>query len=161
VRNRILVLIVLLGAGVRTSLAKPAPATIDCSVDGRVLTCNREQFLKRFAEAKTLTLQSQPSDRVADGELTSFSKSLGKRVVTAKPSDLTFRVVRTADTGFEVGPGDQELGSLRVFETKDGASRLIWMERYRGQADMPWPAVVRSLTRELQATLAGVSAGTN
>ena len=130
------------------------PATVDCSVDGRSLTCDRGEFLKRFAEAKTVALESVPRDRVADGQLASLSKSLGKTVVPGA-ADLTLRVVRPPDSGIAVGTGDEDLGSLRVFATKDGPNRLVWVEHYRGQPDTPWQAVVRALTQQFQGTLAG------
>ena len=130
------------------------PAAVDCSVDGRTQTCDRSEFLKRFAEGRTLALESVPRDRVADGQLASLAKTLGKTVVPGS-ADLTLRVVRAADSGFAVGTGDEELGSLRVLATKDRVSRLVWVERYRGQLDTPWQAVVRALTQQFQGSLAG------
>jgi hypothetical protein len=91
---------------------------------------------------------------VADGQLASLAKSLGKTVVPGA-ADVTLRVIRAPDSGFAVGTGDEELGSLLVIDTKGGTSRLIWVERYRGPLDTPWQAVVRALTQQFQGTLAG------
>ena len=115
-----IVLVMLLAGSAWGQVEKPG--TVDCSVDGRTLTCDRAEFLKRFAEGRTLALESVPRDRVADGQLASLSKSLGKTVVpsaVSSPADLTLRVVRPAETGIAVGTGDEELGTLRVFATKD------------------------------------------
>jgi hypothetical protein len=144
------VLMILLAPAAWAQVEKPS--TVDCSVDGRTQTCDRTDFLKRFAEGRTLALESVPRDRVADGQLASLSKSVGKTVVPGA-ADLTLRLVRDADSGFAVGTGDEELGTLRVI----AAGRLIWVERYRGQPDTPWQAVVRGLTQQFQASLAGRS----
>jgi hypothetical protein len=143
-------------SGVFVRAQKQSP-TIDCSVDGRHLTCDRGEFLRRFAEAKTVALESQPRDHVADAQLAGFAKRLGKQVDQGSPADLTIRVVRPAETGFGVGPMDVELASLRVFASKDGPdkSRLLWVETYKGQPDVPWQAVVRAITSQLQNTIAG------
>ncbi|WP_263384643.1 hypothetical protein [Granulicella arctica] len=152
---RAFVLMVLLGGGVALAQVEK-PATVDCSVDGRALTCDRTDFLKRFAEGRTLALESQPRDRVADGQLATLSKSLGKTVVpVGAAADLTLRVVRPAESGIAVGTGDEELGSLRLFSAKDGVSRLVWVERYRGPLDTPWQVVVRALGQQFQGSLAG------
>ena len=147
----------LLTGSVGQLRAQKQPPTVDCSIDGRKLTCNRADFLKRFAEARTVALESQPRDRVADGQLAAFAKRVGKQVATTLPADLTLRIVRPPDSGFGVGSADVELASLRVFSTKEGAdtSRLLWVETYRGQPDVPWQAVVRGITNQLQVTLAG------
>lgn len=132
--------------------------TIDCSVDGAQYTCSRTGLASAFAEARTVALESQPKDRLADGELASFVKSLGKLVVPAQgPADITLRLVRTGSTGISVGSFDVELGTLRVFSTRTGKSNshLLWVETYRGQQDVPWPAVVHELTGQLQAALSG------
>lgn len=136
---------------------KDAPK-VDCSVDGRQLTCDRSELLKRFAEARTLALESQPRDHVADVQLASFAKKLGKQVVPAQPADITVRLVRNVQTGMDmVGSADIELASLRIFSTKNGteASHLLWVETYRGQQDRPWYATVHSLMAQFQQTLAG------
>ncbi len=141
-------------SGLRAQKQSP---TVDCSLDGKQLTCDRSEFLKRFAEARTVALESQPKDRLADAQLASFDKRMGKQVASTPPADLTLRLVRRSDTGFGVGPGDIDLGSLRVFASRDGAatSRLLWVETYRGQPDTPWLVVVRAVTNQLQATVAG------
>lgn len=137
--------------------AQKDPPKVDCSVDGMQLTCDRSELLKRFAEARTLTMESQPRDHVADVQMASFGKSLGKRVVPVQPADITVRLVRPEHTGVVVGSGDVDLASLRIFSTKNGteASHLLWVETYRGQEDMPWIAVVRAVMWQFQETLAG------
>ena len=136
-----------LSAAVPALAQKDAPK-VDCSVDGRQLTCDRSELLKRFAEARTLTLQSEPQDHVADVQLASFAKKLGKQVVPAQPADITVRLVRNIQTGMDmVGSADVDLASLRIFSTKNGteSSHLLWVETYHGQQDMQWYAVVHAL----------------
>jgi hypothetical protein len=136
---------------------KDAPK-VDCSVDGRQLTCDRSELLKRFAEARTLALESQPQDHVADVQLASFAKKLTKQVVPAQPADITVRIVRNVQTGMDmVGSADVDLASLRIFSTKNGteSSHLLWVETYHGQQDMQWYAVVHALMAQFQQTLAG------
>ena len=132
-------------------------ANVDCTLDGQAHTCNRADLLHLFAEAHTVAVESQPKDRVADAELASFTRKLAKELSTSTSADITLRLVRTQPAGVSVGPGDVELATLRVFSTKTGPqnSRLLWVETYRGQPDIPWVAVVRALTGQLQATLAG------
>jgi hypothetical protein len=136
--------------------AQKEPSSADCSIEGKRLTCDRIDFLKSFAEARILALESQPKNRIADKQLASLARSLGEQVMTGLPADMTLRLVRPAITGVAIGPHEMELASLRVFSTKAGseASHLLWVETYRGQADMPWPMVVRALLQQFQATLA-------
>jgi hypothetical protein len=134
------------------------PKTIDCSLDGGKYTCNRLQFLKAFAEAHTVAVDSQPRNPVSDKQLTTFATQLAKQPVPAgQPADMLLRVVRNQPTGFSVGPGDEDLATLRVFSTKTGnaSSHLLWVETYTGQPDLPWAVIVRALTQQLQSTIAG------
>ncbi len=151
-----------LGHGGRLSAQSNSPGmqskTIDCSVDGAQYTCTRADLLRTFAEARTIALESQPTDRLAEGQMRSFARSLTKVVVPGHDSaDITLRLVRTQPTGMSVGSFDVDLATLRVFSTVDGRSKgdLLWVERYRGQQDVPWPSIVQALTGQLQATLAG------
>jgi hypothetical protein len=132
-------------------------ANVDCTLDGLAHTCNRADLQRAFAEAHTVAIESQPKDRVADAELASFTRKLAKELSPSASADITLRLVRTPSAGVSVGPSDVELATLRVFSTKSGPqdSRLLWVETYRGQPDLPWGAVVRALTGQLQATLAG------
>jgi hypothetical protein len=151
-----LVFIVLL-PGVSSLMAQKNPPTVDCSIDGKQLTCNRTEMQKRFAEAHTILLESQPRDSVADAQLAAFAKSLTKQVVSAQPADITVRLVRPDRTGVVFGSKDVDIASLRIFSTKKGTenSNLLWVENYRGQEDMPWLAVVHMLMAQFQNTLAG------
>ncbi len=130
-------------------------ATVDCSVDGAQYTCSHATLLRTFAEGRTIAVESQPKDRVSEGQLASFATSLGKQIVPETGAAITLRLVRDQPTGFSVGPGDSELATLRVFAGSGPNSHLIWVERYRGQSDRPWPSVVHSITSQFQATLAG------
>lgn len=143
-------------AQTESAKSRKDPSSVDCSIEGKRLTCNRMDFLKSFAEARTLALESQPKSRIADQQLASFAQSLGKQVTPGFPADITLRLVRSPTTGVSIGPGEMELASLRVFATKTGAeaSRLLWVETYRGQADMPWGMVVQALLQQFQTTLA-------
>src|SRR5882757_3663582 len=132
-------------------------ANVDCTLDGQAHTCNRADLLHAFAEARTVAVESQPKDRVADAELAALTRRLAKELSASASADITLRLVRTQPAGVSVGPGFVELATLRVFSTKTGPqdSHLLWVESYRGQPDIPWVAVVRALTSQLQATLAG------
>jgi hypothetical protein len=156
-RNRVVLLsLAALLLSVSALAQKDAPK-VNCSIDGKQMTCDRSAFLKRFAEAHTIALESSPRDTVADAQLASFAKSLAKQVVPGQPADITVRLIRPVQDGMVFGSSDVELASLHIFSTKNGTenSNLLWVESYRGQEDMPWIAVVRSLMVQFQATLAG------
>jgi len=55
------------------------------------------------------------------------------------------------DDGVVVGPGDQALAVLRVFDTRNGARKLVWAEIFTGQPDRPWASDVRAVINQFQA----------
>jgi hypothetical protein len=134
-----------------------APSTVDCSINGQHATCSRETLLRRFAEAKTVAVDSVPRSRSGETQVKSEMVLLGKQIAAAGASaDITLHLVQTPPEGINVGVGDSELATLQVFWSKPGQERrLLWVERYLGHADRPWPAMVQVMTQHFQATLAG------
>ncbi len=133
------------------------PATVDCSIHGQHATCSRDTLIKRFAEAKTVAVDSVPKSRPGEAQVRSEMMLLRKQIAAAgTPADITLHLVQTPPEGINVGAGDSELATLQVFWSKPGQERrLLWVERYLGPADRPWPAMVQAMTQQFQATLAG------
>jgi hypothetical protein len=133
------------------------PPTVDCSINGHHSTCSRETLAKRFAEAKTVAVDSTPKSRSGEAQLRSKMTLLGKQIAPeGAPADITLRLVQTPPDGVDMGAGDSERGTLQVFWTKQGQpQQLLWVERYLGHAETPWPAMVQVMAQHFQATLAG------
>jgi hypothetical protein len=133
------------------------PPTVDCSVNGQRATCSREALAKRFAEAKTVAVDSTPRSKSGEALLKSNMIQLGKQIVPAgTPADITLRLVQTSPDGVDVGAGDSERAMLQVFSSKTGqAQQMLWVERYLGHAETPWPSMVQVMAQHFQATLAG------
>ena len=134
-----------------------AMAVTPCTLDKGIYTCSWTQFEKTLAAAKTAAVQSEPMDEYTDSELAKLVKRLGKTVVARDetPSDLTFLLIPLNDTGVYMGPGDQEMSTLRVYSggTKTHRGKLVWAERYRGPSDMAWPVVVHYTIAQFEARL--------
>jgi hypothetical protein len=87
-------------------------------------------------------------------QLNELTQKLGKSVPKGnEKADLTFTVVPAEISGVDVGPADEEILELRVYEGGTSRGKLIWVETYRGQKDKPWPANVHEAIKQFRDRL--------
>jgi hypothetical protein len=139
-------------AALTLSLALAQAQTTPCTLHNHVCTCNQADFQRALAQARTVTVEAQPSNRTATTQLTQFVTSLGKQVVPANP-DLAFLITPIDTTGIYVGPAGVDLITLRIYAPSTGSERgpLLWAETYRGQPDMPYPSQVRTVLEQFKS----------
>ena len=125
-----------------------------CTLAKAIYTCDRTAFRRALRAAKTVSLETQPRDRVAAGQLRRMAESLGKEVSPVEASgDLTLLLIPVDRNGVLVGPGGAELATLRVYGAAVDGQRgpLLWAESYSGDADRPWPTTVQALIQQFEA----------
>lgn len=148
----------LLGCAFLFSLpacAQVAPDTSAVTCDAAA-GCSQAALHGAMASATTVAIQTPPRDRFAHSQLDGFVKKLGKQVaLPQRAADLTFVLAEPSPTGVAIGPGDRELGTLRVYSGKTG--KLVWVERLTGSGDRAWPAAVDQLLTQFKGTLAAAS----
>jgi hypothetical protein len=128
-------------------------AVAGCSqVNGRY-QCDQAAFVKTLAGARTIAVETQPSDRNGDKRLAELATQLGKTTATEN-ADLVFRLEKIdPDRSVYYGPNGRELAALRVYShgSQDGHGPLIWVETFIGQPDMPWPTVVHQIIQQFKS----------
>ncbi len=108
--------------------------------------CNRAAFVKLLAQAKTISVETQPYDRNGQRELKELVNHLGKKVAAAH-GNLVFRLQRLSpNNNVYFGPNDRALASLRVYSR----GSLVWVERFTGEPGTPWPTVVYETIQQFQ-----------
>lgn len=127
-----------------------------CTLKDHLYTCDKAEFQKALAAAKTVTIETHNADGVARSELTSFiTKKLNKTIAPeATPADLDFLLFPVDDTGqITYDPGRVALGTLRVYTVAPDGTRghMVWAETYNGLQDTPWPIAVRGLILVFQS----------
>ena len=125
-----------------------------CTLAKGVYTCNRPQFVKSLRAARTVSIETQPMDRVAAAQLRDMLAAIGKTAVPLETSgDLIMLLIPADRNAVLVGPGQIELATLRVYALGPNGSRgsLLWAETYTGEADRPWPTTVRALIQQFEA----------
>ena len=125
-----------------------------CTLQGKNYLCSKPALQQALAAAHTVSLVSQPANHASDAALASLAKSLDKSIV-AGPADLTLRLTPIEPAGVSVGANTVDLAMLNIFLAAPGdpTSKLLWSETYNGDPDMPWPSIVRALTRQFKARL--------
>jgi hypothetical protein len=128
-----------------------------CALDKGVYQCDWLAFKSAFNAAKTVSVQSDAQDVHSDDSLRKLANHLGKTVVprTDQPADLTFLMVPLNKNGIYIGPGEENLGTLRIYSgrTVSEPGTLVWAETYRGTKDVPWPSVEFYLMQQFKARL--------
>jgi hypothetical protein len=126
-----------------------------CILNKGIYTCEGVTFQKDLANAKTVSLETNTIDKVAQSQLRDFiTKKLGKTIVSeGSPTELIFLMYPIEGEGMTFSPGETDRGTLRVYlpgpDNKRGA--LIWAEVLSSREDMPWPAVVHGLIAQFQS----------
>jgi hypothetical protein len=135
---------------------KHVPESV-CVLQKDLYQCDWLAFKRTLQSARTVSLQSEPMDGHTDTELRQLAGRLGKGIVerTAQPADLTFLMVPLNKSGLYIGPGEEDLGTLRIYagRTTSDPGTLVWAETYRGPKDIPWPSVEYYLMRQFEARL--------
>jgi hypothetical protein len=132
-------------------------ADTGCVLQKGVYQCDWLAFKQTFAAAKTVSVQTDTQDTHSDQELRRLARHLGKDVIprSEQPADLTLLLVPLNKEGIYIGPGDENLGTLRVYagRTTTNPGKLVWAESYRGAKDIPWPSVESYLIQQLETRL--------
>jgi hypothetical protein len=131
-----------------------------CTLKDHVYHCDGAVLQKALSAAGSVAIETHNLDGVARDRLTTFVTSkLGKTVVApGAPADLSFLMLPVDDQGIGTGfhtdsTGAPNLGTLRIYTVTPAGSRghLLWAETFSGNANMPWPAVVRGLILQFQS----------
>ena len=126
-----------------------------CTLKDHVYTCDGAAFLTALANATAVAIETNNVDGAAQGQLGSLiTKKLGKTIAAkGAPADLVFLLIPAAPTGVVNSSGDVDLGTLRIYAATAEGTRghLLWAETFRGDQEMPWPAVVHGLVLQFQA----------
>lgn len=136
---------------------RPVPPDAGCVQAKGSYTCNWSSFQLALERAHTVGVETGPMDRPTTHQLGQLVDELGKtRASEGQPADLTLLLIPIEPTGVNLGPGDHDLATLRVYAPNESSSRgtLLWAETYRGQGDRPWPAQVHALIAQFEAHLA-------
>lgn len=142
-------------AGVSQETPPAPPAGSSCVLTNKVYVCKMADFKEALEKAQTAAIASDPENRASNATLRSLVQSLGKEVGDGSQADLTFLLTPADRAAIHIGPSLVDLALLRVYRrTADGArGDLVWAEMYRGEPDMPWPAVTRMLAAQMRERL--------
>lgn len=128
-----------------------------CVLQKDVYQCDWLAFKHTFESAKTVSVQTETQDEHADHELRRLARQLGKNVIPRgeQPADLTLLLIPLNKEGIYIGPGEENLGTLRIYSgrTASNPGTLVWAETYRGTKDIPWPSVEFYLMHQFEARL--------
>jgi hypothetical protein len=154
--------IALLSQGVPVNAQRTADAQSACILQKDLYQCDWLAFKQTFVTARTVSVQAEPMDVHSNLELKKLVQQLGKSVIDRgpQPADLTMLLVPLNKDGIYIGPGDENLGTLRIYtgRTKTEPGTLVWAETYRGPKDIPWSSVEFYLMRQFEARLKGQNA---
>jgi hypothetical protein len=116
-----------------------------CKTDQGQTTCDSYWFQKTLDTAQVVKVEYSERDRATGSQLKDLAKTLGKSVAKeGETPDLTFTVQEAQVAGVDIGPADVEILELRIYSNENSERKLIWVETYRGQKDIPWPANVHA-----------------
>jgi len=149
---RVWVGVLLLAGGACGTNVAQGQDVAGCTMQKGVSTCRWSDFRQVLAAAHTVSVPPNPRDQFTETQLRKLVGDLGKVVSgPEQKADLLVDVVAVGDDGVVVGPGDQPLAVLRVFDTRNGARKLVWAEIFTGQPDRPWASDVRAVINQFQA----------
>ena len=131
------------------------PAGSSCVLTKKVYVCKISDFKTALDGAHTAAIVSDPDNRASNATLRTLVQALGKEVGDGGQADLTFLLTPADRAAIHIGPSQVDLALLRVYRrTADGArGDLVWAEMFRGEPDMPWPAVTRMLAAQVRERL--------
>ena len=125
-----------------------------CTVQKGVSTCRWDVLQEVLAAAHTVSVPPSPRDQFTEMQLRKLVGELGKSATgPEQKADMEVDIVPVGNNGLVVGPGDQPLAVLRVFDTREGPGKLVWAEVYTGQPDRPWGSTVRAVIDQFQTRL--------
>lgn len=126
-----------------------------CALRNNQYTCDQGKFAGILANAKTIAIETAPTDAVAQNQLKKLVASTGKTLVDKNDHpDLTMLLVPVDAPGVQYTSNETQLAALRVFATNansSGRGDLVWAENYTGQVDAPWFAVVNRLVGQFRS----------
>lgn len=126
-----------------------------CTLSHNEYTCDKGKFDAVLANAKTVAIETGPTDAVAQNQLKKLVGSAGKTLVERdQHPDLTFLLVPVDAPGVQYTSNETQLAALRVFAANPasaGRGDLVWAENYTGQVDAPWFAVVNRLVGQFRS----------
>jgi hypothetical protein len=131
-----------------------APSSQACSLVKGYYRCDQAVFAKYLKDARTVAVESRPSDLATNKALRDLVRTLDK-TETAESADLMFVLIKAPDAGIYFGPNDRELASLRIYSRvrQIAQGQLIWVETLNGQPDTPWPTAVYDLIQQFKASI--------
>jgi hypothetical protein len=131
-----------------------APSSAACSLVRGYYHCDLAAFERYLKEARTVAVESRPSDLATNKSLRDLVRALDK-TAAAETADLTFVLIKAPDAGIYFGPNDRELASLHIYSRirQVGRGQLIWVETFNGQPDTPWPTAVHDLIQQFKASI--------
>jgi hypothetical protein len=149
--------VVLTSVGAVNAIAQNDPGGIEvgsCTLRERVYSCDSAAFRPILQRAATVGISVHNSDGAALAQLTTFvTRKLGKTVsADGAVPDLIFLLIPIEPSGVTFSTGAEMLGTLRVYSVAadGGRGHLLWAETFSGDADVPWPAVVRGLILQFE-----------
>lgn len=153
-RSTVLMMCLALMSGTASAQPQKPSDFAGCTTKDGQTTCNLYWLRKALGEAHTVKAEYGERDRATGAQLKDLAKSLGKTVAAPdEPADLTFTVAPAPASGVDIGPADEEILEFKVFSGSDAQKKLIWVETYRGQKDVPWPANVHAAIEQFRKRL--------
>jgi hypothetical protein len=154
VRLRIIIPVICAALTNVTCALAQAPSLQACSLVKGYYHCDQAAFAKYLKEARTVAVESRPSDLATNKALGDLVRTLNK-TESAENADLMFVLIKAPDVGIYFGPNDRELASLRIYSRvrQIAQGQLIWVETFNGQPDTHWPTAVYDLIQQFKASI--------
>jgi hypothetical protein len=133
----------------------PAPVTSPgCGVLDNVTTCNWHAFHHLLDRANVVAVEHGNLDRNTGNQLVELAEHLGKTLASPNhPGDLTFLIVPATEHGIDIGPADQPILDLKIYNGPTSSGQLLWVETFRGDPDRPWTSSVHAVIEQFEARL--------
>jgi hypothetical protein len=134
---------------VATASAQTPPTA--CPKIKNQYSCDKPQFAQTLRDAKNVSVESQPFNKISEKALADLARDLGK-TVQPHSADLIFVLGPPDPDGIYIGPNDRELATLHVYArgANGGQGQLLWIESYIGQPNVIWPMVVRGIIQQFK-----------
>lgn len=125
-----------------------------CTLKNDLYTCDKAKFEGILAQARTVAIETAPTDAVAQNALKKLIAATGKTLVDrSEHPDLTFLLVPADQSGVQYTSNRSVLAALRVYAAdpqKAGRGALVWVENATGEADTPWGLSVNRVTGQFK-----------